>query len=158
MPAASRRAPSPKSSLEEEGELPVVVLLPEIAMEALHPIELLVQRVVVGSEVPNTVRILLHREPDLIDRELGGLVELLEPLGGFLVLADFLEELVEEAGQVILDYLGVTETDRIKPKILGSDIIERSDPYMTVIVNRFRDGRGSLGHERPGDRLPGPEG
>jgi hypothetical protein len=54
---------------------------------------------------------------------------------------------VEEAGQVILEYLGVKETDRMKPKILGSDIIERSDPYMTVIVNRFRDGSMLLGDE-----------
>lgn len=46
---------------------------------------------------------------------------------------------VEEAGAVILDYLGKKESDRMKPQILGSDIIERTDPFMNQIVNRFRD-------------------
>ena len=54
---------------------------------------------------------------------------------------------VEEAGRVILEYLGLKETDRIKPQIIASDIIERTDPYMTVIVNRFRDGSMLLGDE-----------
>jgi hypothetical protein len=54
---------------------------------------------------------------------------------------------VAEAGRVILEYLGVKETDRLKPKIISSDIIERSDPYMTVIVNRFRDANMLLADE-----------
>lgn len=54
---------------------------------------------------------------------------------------------IEEAGRVILEYLGVKETDRLKPRIISSDIIERADPYMTVIVNRFRDGSMLLSDE-----------
>lgn len=46
---------------------------------------------------------------------------------------------IEEAGAVILDYLGKKEEDRMKPQIVGSDIIERTDPFMNQIVNRFRD-------------------
>jgi hypothetical protein len=45
---------------------------------------------------------------------------------------------VKEAGEVILDYLGVKENDRLKPKILAAETIERMDPYMSQIVNRFR--------------------
>ncbi len=45
---------------------------------------------------------------------------------------------VKEAGDVILDYLGLQETDRLKPKILAADTIERTDPYMSQIINRFR--------------------
>jgi len=45
---------------------------------------------------------------------------------------------VKEAGDVILDYLGVPESGRLKPKILAAETIERMDPYMSQIVNRFR--------------------
>lgn len=45
---------------------------------------------------------------------------------------------VREAGDVVLDYLGLQETDRLKPKIVAAQTIERTDPYMSQIVNRFR--------------------
>ena len=45
---------------------------------------------------------------------------------------------VKEAGEVILEYLGVKESERLKPKILAAETIERMDPYMGQIVNRFR--------------------
>jgi hypothetical protein len=54
---------------------------------------------------------------------------------------------VEVAGKVILDYLGLKETDRLAPQIIGSDIIERTSPYMTQIINRFRDGSMILNDE-----------
>ncbi|MCK4785788.1 MAG: BMC domain-containing protein [Desulfobacteraceae bacterium] len=46
---------------------------------------------------------------------------------------------VKEAGEVVLDYLGLEEKDRLKPKILAAETIERIDPHMSQIVNRFRD-------------------
>ena len=45
---------------------------------------------------------------------------------------------VKEAGAVILNYLGLQEKDRLKPKILAAETIERTDPFMSQIVNRFR--------------------
>jgi hypothetical protein len=45
---------------------------------------------------------------------------------------------VKEAGEVVLDYLGLQEKDRLKPKILAAETIERTDPFMSQIVNRFR--------------------
>jgi len=45
---------------------------------------------------------------------------------------------VREAGDVVLDYLGLQEKDRLKPKIVAAQTIERTDPYMSQIVNRFR--------------------
>jgi BMC domain len=45
---------------------------------------------------------------------------------------------VKEAGEVVLNYLGMQEKDRLKPKILAAETIERIDPYMSQIVNRFR--------------------
>jgi hypothetical protein len=54
---------------------------------------------------------------------------------------------VKEAGRVILDYLGCKETDRLKPEILSSQTIERLNPYMSQIVNRFRAASMSLSDE-----------
>lgn len=51
---------------------------------------------------------------------------------------------VEVAGEVILDYIGCKETDRLKPKILAAEVVERLDPYMSQIVNRFRSASMSL--------------
>jgi hypothetical protein len=46
---------------------------------------------------------------------------------------------VKLAGEVILDFLGLEESDRQKPKILGAEVIERADAQMTQIMNRFRN-------------------
>lgn len=54
---------------------------------------------------------------------------------------------VRKAGEVVLDYLGLSETDRLKPKILAAETIERTDPFMTQIVNRFRAANMVLGDE-----------
>ncbi|MGD8388341.1 MAG: hypothetical protein PVG49_14450 [Desulfobacteraceae bacterium] len=46
---------------------------------------------------------------------------------------------VREAADEVLDYLGLQEEDRLKPKIIASDMIDRTDAHMTQIVNRFRN-------------------
>lgn len=46
---------------------------------------------------------------------------------------------VRLAGDVILDHLGLEESSRLAPKILATQTIERADPYMTQIMNRFRN-------------------
>jgi len=51
---------------------------------------------------------------------------------------------VREAGQVVLDFLGCQESDRLKPRILSTATIERLNPYMSQIVNRFRAASMSL--------------
>lgn len=54
---------------------------------------------------------------------------------------------VKVAGEVILDYIGCKETDLLKPKILAVQVVERLDPYMSQIVNRFRAASMSLSDE-----------
>jgi hypothetical protein len=54
---------------------------------------------------------------------------------------------VHMAGEVALDYLGLKESDRLKPKILATETIERIQPYMSQIVNRFRDASMVLSDE-----------
>ena len=45
---------------------------------------------------------------------------------------------VREAADAVLEYLRLEESDRMKPKLLASETIDRIDAHMTQIVNRFR--------------------
>lgn len=49
---------------------------------------------------------------------------------------------VIEAGNVVLDRLGLTIADRMKPKVVSTQVITRVDPYQAQLINRFR--RGSM--------------
>jgi len=49
---------------------------------------------------------------------------------------------VIEAGQVVLDRLGLKRQDRIKPQVVSTQVITHIDPYQSQLINRFR--RGSM--------------
>ena len=49
---------------------------------------------------------------------------------------------VLEAGEVVLDRLGLTISDRIRPSIASIQVITNVDPYQSQLLNRFR--RGSM--------------
>ncbi len=49
---------------------------------------------------------------------------------------------VIEAGEVVLERLGLRIEDRIKPQIASTQVITRVDPYQAQLLNRFR--RGSM--------------
>lgn len=48
---------------------------------------------------------------------------------------------VREAGRQILAHLEHDEGDRLRPKILTSEIITNVDPYQTMLINRTRFGQ-----------------
>ena len=47
-----------------------------------------------------------------------------------------------EAGRIVLDRLGLTPEDRLKPEIASVQVITNVDPYQAQLLNRFR--RGSM--------------
>jgi len=47
---------------------------------------------------------------------------------------------VIESGRVVLDRLGLSMTDRIKPSIASVQVITNVDPYQAQLLNRFRKG------------------
>jgi hypothetical protein len=49
---------------------------------------------------------------------------------------------VKEAGEVVLNRLGLSIQDRIKPQVVSTQVITRIDPYQSQLINRFR--RGSM--------------
>lgn len=46
------------------------------------------------------------------------------------------------AGRAVLDYLGLSEDDRVRPQIASAQVISNVDPYQAQLINRFR--RGSM--------------
>ena len=44
------------------------------------------------------------------------------------------------AGEAILDALGLKEVDRMKPRVLSSQIIRNIDPHQVQLINRMRHG------------------
>lgn len=49
------------------------------------------------------------------------------------------------AGAAILESIGLTESDRIKPRILSSQIVRRLDDHHAQLINRTRHGQMILG-------------
>lgn len=49
---------------------------------------------------------------------------------------------VLEAGRIVLERLGLTVQDRVKPEIASIQVITNVDPYQAQLLNRFR--RGSM--------------
>ena len=49
---------------------------------------------------------------------------------------------MQEAGRVVLDRLGLSMEDRIRPQVVSTQVITRIDPYQSQLLNRFR--RGSM--------------
>ncbi len=47
---------------------------------------------------------------------------------------------VRQAGQAILDSLGVKESDRHKPRVVSNEIVRRIDDTQSMLINRMRHG------------------
>lgn len=67
-------------------------------------------------------------------------MQIVERLYGMLEIHSESQAEVRQAGQAILDSLGLTEADRTKPRIASSQVIRRVDDHQTQLVNRMRHG------------------
>jgi hypothetical protein len=54
---------------------------------------------------------------------------------------------VKAAGQAVLNHLGASETDAMKPEILSSRIVKRIDDHHALLVNRNKSGSMILAGE-----------
>ncbi len=72
-------------------------------------------------------------------------VQVVERAYGLLeVHADSQAEVIS-AGENILQSLGLKREDRLKPKVMSSQIITNIDPYQAQLINRIRFGNMILG-------------
>lgn len=67
-------------------------------------------------------------------------MQIVERLYGLLEIHSESQADVRQAGQAILDALGLKEEDRWKPKIYSSQVIRRIDDHQTQLINRMRHG------------------
>lgn len=67
-------------------------------------------------------------------------MQVVERLFGLLEVHHEVQAEVRAAGAAILDALGVTEGDRIKPVVVSSQIIRHVDAHQVQLVNRMRYG------------------
>ena len=74
-------------------------------------------------------------------------MQIVERLYGMLELHSHSQADVRQAGNAILECLGLKEEDRIKPQILSSQVIRNISDYHTQLINRMRHGNMILpGH------------
>lgn len=67
-------------------------------------------------------------------------MQIVERAYGLLEVHHFDKGQVREAGAAILGHLGLKETDRLKPKIVSSQIITGIEGYQSMLINRMRHG------------------
>ena len=68
-------------------------------------------------------------------------MQIVERLYGLLEVHSSSQAETRAAGEAILESLGVREQDRIKPRIISSQIIRNIDAYQTQLINRLRHGQ-----------------
>jgi len=67
-------------------------------------------------------------------------MQVVERLYGMLEIHSPSQADVRQAGQAILDALQLKETDRIKPRVLSSQVIKHVDDLQVQLINRSRQG------------------
>lgn len=67
-------------------------------------------------------------------------MQIVERLFGLLEVHSSSQAETRAAGAAILEALGVTEADRIKPHVVSSQIIRNIDAHQTQLINRMRHG------------------
>jgi len=59
---------------------------------------------------------------------------------GLLEIHDFDKGQVRLGGQAVLDYLGLEERDRMKPRVVSDQVIRAVEPYHAQLINKIRYG------------------
>lgn len=72
-------------------------------------------------------------------------VQVVERAFGLLEVHSFDQGEVREAGRAILESMGLTEEDRLKPRVMTSESITNVSPYHATLINRNRGGSMLLG-------------
>jgi len=67
-------------------------------------------------------------------------MQVVERLYGMLEIHSESQADVRQAGEAILDTLGLKESDRVKPKIISQQVIRNISDHQTQLINRMRHG------------------
>ena len=67
-------------------------------------------------------------------------MQIVERLYGLLAMHSISQAVVRAAGAAILEALELKEEDRLKPRVVSSQIIRNIDPHQVQLINRMRHG------------------
>jgi len=67
-------------------------------------------------------------------------MQIVERLYGMLEIHSDSQADIRAAGRAILDALGVSEEQRLKPRVISSQVIRHVDAHQTQLINRMRHG------------------
>lgn len=89
----------------------------------------------------------INRQTDVALKKTGvqPAVQVVERAFGLLEVHSFDQGEVREAGRAILEDMGLSEQDRLKPKVMTSEAITNVSPYHATLINRNRSGSMLLG-------------
>ncbi len=74
-------------------------------------------------------------------------MQIVERAYGMLELHAFDHGAVRAAGDAVLRHLGASESDRLKPRVVSSEVITGVDDHQTMLINKMRHGDMILGKE-----------
>ncbi len=66
---------------------------------------------------------------------------------GMLEIHEWDKGQVQLGGQAVLDYLGIAEPDRLKPRVVSDQVIRAVEPYHAQLINKIRYGDQLLAGE-----------
>jgi len=67
-------------------------------------------------------------------------LQIVEREFGLLEIHSRTQEDVLAAGEAVLEYLGLTIKDRVKPKVASTELITNVNPYQAQLINKWRKG------------------
>ena len=67
-------------------------------------------------------------------------LQIVEREFGLLEIHSRTQSEVQAAGQAVLEYLGLKEEDRVRPKIASSQFVTNVNPYQAQLINKWRKG------------------
>ena len=67
-------------------------------------------------------------------------MQIVERAFGMLEVHHEDQGMVKAAGEAALEYYGLTEKDRLKPRIVSSQVLTGMDNHHTALINRMRHG------------------
>lgn len=67
-------------------------------------------------------------------------LQIVEREFGLLEIHSKAQAEVHAAGAAVLDYLGLAESDRVRPRVASSQFITNVNPYQAQLINKWRKG------------------
>ena len=67
-------------------------------------------------------------------------LQIIEREFGLLEIHSRTQAEVKAAGEAVLEHLGLTERDRVRPKVASSQFVTNVNPYQAQLINKWRKG------------------